>query len=115
MEVSKVIFVMMVQDMDRAIVFYRDVIGLPLKLHVGGWAELGSEEAVVALHAGGNGEFTDTGLSFKVADVAAACEEVAAAGGRIRQAPENRSGEGITLARLVDTEGNGFTISQQAP
>ena len=52
-DVQKVVFILMAQDMDRAIAFYRDVIGLELRLHEGSWAELGSDDAVVALHAGG--------------------------------------------------------------
>ena len=114
MEVRKVAFILMVQDMDRAIAFYRDVIGLELRVHHGkNWAELGYDDAVVALHGGGNDEFRSTGLAFTVADVAAACEEVSLGGGRIVQLPEERPGEGILLARLVDPEGNGFDLSQR--
>ena len=114
MDVQRVVFMLMAQEMDRAIAFYRDVIGLELRLHEGDWAELGHDDAVVALHGGGNGEYHSTGLGFAVADIAAACEEVSAAGGGIIQAPEERAGEGIILARLVDPEGNGFDLSQSA-
>ena len=87
MDVQKVVFMLMAQEMDRAIAFYRDVIGLELRLHEGNWAELGHDDAVVALHGGGNGEYRSTGLGFTVADVAAACEEVSAAGGGVIQVP----------------------------
>ncbi len=112
MDVQKVIFMLMAQDMERAIAFYRDVIGLELRVNYGGWAELGGEQAVVALHGGGDGEYRSTGLSFTVADVDAACDEVSAGGGRVVQPPAVRAGEGIILAFLADTEGNGFMLTQ---
>ena len=112
MDVQKVVFILMAQDMDRAVAFYRDVIGLELRLHEGSWAELGSDDAVVALHVGGSNEFRCTGLGFVVADVAAACEEVSRGGGRTIQDPEERAGEGIILAQMADPEGNGFALAQ---
>ncbi len=114
MEIKKVAFILMAQEMDRAISFYRDVIGLELRVRQGqNWAELGYVDAVVALHGGGDGEYRRTGLAFTVADVAAACDEVSQGGGRIIQPPEARPGEGILLARLADPEGNGFDLSQR--
>ena len=38
MDVQKVVFMLMAQEMDRAISFYRDTIGLKLQLHEGSWA-----------------------------------------------------------------------------
>ena len=114
MDVQKVAFILMAQEMDRAISFYRDVIGLELLVRHGqNWAELGYDNAVVALHGGGDGEYHRTGLAFTVADVAEACEEVSLGGGRIIQPPEARPGEGILLACLADPEGNGFDLSQR--
>lgn len=112
MEIQKTVFMLMAQDMDRAIAFYNDVIGLELRVNYGGWAELGGEKAVVALHGGGDGEYRSTGLSFTVGDVSAACDEVSAGGGRVVRPPEDRAGEGIILAFLADTEGNGFMLTQ---
>lgn len=112
MDVRRVVFMLMVQEMDRAVAFYRDVIGLDLRLHAGSWAELGHGDAIVALHGGGNGEYRSTGLGFAVADAAAACSEVSAAGGKVIRGPEERAGEGIILAHLVDPEGNGFDLTQ---
>ena len=112
MDVRRVVFMLTAQEMDRAIAFYRDVIGLDLRLHEGDWAELGHGDAIVALHGGGNGEYRRTGLGFTVADAAVACREVSVAGGRIIRPPEERAGESIILAHLVDPEGNGFDITQ---
>ena len=113
MKVQRVYFMLMAQDMDRAVAFYRDVIGLDVNLHTPGWSELGGEGAVVALHGGGDGEYRMTGLGFGVADIAAACEEVTDGGGRVIDPPEERAGEGIVLARVADPEGNGISLSQR--
>ena len=39
-----------VADMDRAVTFYRDVLGLPLKFHSSGWSEFVTGETILALH-----------------------------------------------------------------
>ena len=114
MDVQKVYFMVMVQDTDRAVAFYNEVMGLELKLHSRTSSELGNDHAVVALHAGDNGEYRITGLDFTVADLAAACEDVSAGCGRIINPPEERTGEGIILARVADSEGNGFSLTQRA-
>lgn len=45
-----------VSDMDRALKFYTEVLGLPLvHRHGDEWAELGTEPVHLALHGGGEG------------------------------------------------------------
>ena len=108
-------FMLSAQDMDRAVAFYRDVIGLDLTLSSPWWSELNFGTAIIALHGGGSGEFRRTGLSFTVEDIDAACEAVTQGGGRVRSGPEDRGDEGIYLAELTDPEGNGFMMSQNKP
>ena len=105
-------FMLSAQDMDRAVAFYRDVIGLEVKECSPWWSELTFGTAIIALHGGGDGEFRRTGLSFTVDDVDRACEAVALGGGRVRSGPDDRGDEGIYLAELADPEGNGFMMSQ---
>ena len=105
-------FLISVQCMDRAIAFYRDVIGLEVETSSPYWSELTFGTATVALHGGGDGSFEETGLSFTVEDIYTACEVVVEGGGSIRSQPEDRGEEGIYLAMLTDTENNGFMISQ---
>lgn len=105
-------FMLSAQDMERAIAFYRDVIGLDVKETSPWWSELTCGTAIIALHGGGDGEFRRTGLSFTVNDIDAACKAVALGGGRVRSGPEDRGDEGIYLAELTDPEGNGFMMSQ---
>ncbi|MCH7800952.1 MAG: VOC family protein [Chloroflexi bacterium] len=112
MHIESIKFMLMAHDMDRAVAFYRDVMGLEVRSRSPMWSELAHGDAVVALHGGGQGEFNETGLSFQVSDIESACAEVESGGGRIRKAPENRPGEPIKLAELSDSEGNGFTMAQ---
>ncbi|MFP6693564.1 MAG: VOC family protein, partial [Pirellulales bacterium] len=100
---QQVKFVLMVKDMHRATQFYRDVIGLKVACESSHWTELKFGDAVVALHAGGSAERTETGLSFQVSDVAAVCQRVAQGGGTIVKNPESRPGEPIKLAAAADT------------
>lgn len=44
--------IVFVSDMQRAVAFYRDVIGLPLKFESPGWTEFATDGATLALHAG---------------------------------------------------------------
>jgi predicted enzyme related to lactoylglutathione lyase len=105
-------YMLMVQDMKRALTFYRDALGLSVKFESDHWSELESNGAVVALHSGGSGQLTETGLSFEVDDIEAAVAAATAAGGTLADGPSVQEGEGITLADLVDPEGNGFMLSQ---
>lgn len=108
-------FLLAAEDMDRAITFYRDVIGLDLNSSSQWWSELSYGTATIALHGGGSGEFLATGLSFTVDDIEAACEAVVLGGGQVRSEPEDRGDEGIVLAELIDSEGNGFMMSFNKP
>lgn len=113
-KLGAVYYMLSAQDMDRAVAFWRDTIGLQVKSQSPEWSELhhpDSPTAIVALHGGGSGELNRTGLGFDVADIAAACDEVDRAGGKVAMAPTERPEEGIVLADLVDTEGNTFMFS----
>ena len=105
-------FLLSAQDMDRAVAFYRDVIGLEQRAISPWWSELACGTAIIALHGGGTGEFRRTGLSFTVDNIDVACAAVVCGGGGIRSGPEDRGDEGIYLAELTDPEGNGFMMSQ---
>ena len=112
MKVELVKYLLMAQDMDRAAAFYTGVIGLAVKFDSPQWTELQFGDSIVALHGGGSGEFHKTGLSFQVSDLESACKEVQTGGVKILSDPSDRPGEPIRLADLVDTEGNGFMLTQ---
>ena len=43
--------IVFVSDMKRAVSFYRDVVGLPLRFESPGWTEFATDGATLALHA----------------------------------------------------------------
>ena len=112
MKVEGVTYMLMAQDMDRAVAFYRDVIGLESKFSSPMWSELAFGDAIVALHGGGNDELRSTGLSFQVEDLDSAVREIERGGGQATREPEDRPGEPIRLAEAVDTEGNAFALTE---
>jgi predicted enzyme related to lactoylglutathione lyase len=112
MKIEKVKYMIMAQDMDRAVKFYTGAVGLKLAFQTPNWTELNWGDAVVALHGGGDGKPNRTGLSFQVSDINAAVENAKLAGATITMPPEDREGEPIYLANLRDTEGNEIMISQ---
>jgi lactoylglutathione lyase len=48
--------IVFVSDMSRSVVFYRDVVGLPLRFESPHWTEFATEGATLALHASARGE-----------------------------------------------------------
>ena len=54
--------IVFVSDMKRAVSFYRDVLGLPLRFESPGWTEFSTEGATLALHAseGSGAEYDNT-------------------------------------------------------
>lgn len=115
MKVTSVKYMLAVQDMERALAFYRDTFEFDVKESSPRWSELAWGDAIIALHAGGDGSDQDTELAIEVDDIEAAVEAARSAGGRILVEPRERPGEGIKLADLRDTEGNYFTMSQRLP
>src|SRR5213080_2052721 len=102
-------------DVSRAASFYKRVFGLKAAYESSEWTELLQNGTTVALHGGGTTQERDTGLGFYVDDIEAACSAVSSSGGRVVKRPEERPGEGITLATAVDTEGNRFSIAEPTP
>ena len=111
MEVTKVLYMLMVSDMARSLEFYRDVIGLDVQVQSPGWSELTFGNATVALHIGRNEGFRSTGLNFEVSNIEDACDELAAEGGTVMLAPYDGGVPGLRLADVADTEGNKFQFS----
>ena len=114
MKIQSTFFVMLVQDMDRAVGFYRDVVGLELKSQSPYWTEFVFNSSLLVLHGGGAEDYRETGLVFQIDDIDAACREVEVGGGRVVIAPREGGGQGVMLANVADTEGNGFTFSQNS-
>jgi predicted enzyme related to lactoylglutathione lyase len=113
MKVTKSYFMLMVDDMDRATAFYRDVFGLTVRFVSPDWSELTWGDATIAFHGGrGTDEHRATGLGFEVDDLEAACAAVEGAGGTVVMPPSDRPGEPIRLADVADPEGNVLSVAQ---
>lgn len=109
--------ILYVQDMNRQVSFYRDVLGLEVIEPQGVadfagifWVELDTGPCKLALHAGGQRRLGDDApkIVFQVADVPAARKELLA-----RDVPmgEVRSpAPGVAVCDGVDPEGNRFSV-----
>ena len=78
--ITKTYFMLSVSDMDQAVGFYRDVIGLTVDFESPFWSELHWRDATIALHGGGTDEERESGLGFHVTDLDAALAEMEPAG-----------------------------------
>jgi predicted enzyme related to lactoylglutathione lyase len=112
MKITAVKYLLMAQDMERAVTFYRDVMGLQEMFRSDDWSELSFGNAIVALHGGGDGSPNATGLSIQVDDINVAFQEVINAGGISLSEPVARTGEPIILAEFRDPEGNELMLTE---
>ena len=83
----------MVHGMERAVTFYRDVMGLEEVFSSDDWSELVFGDAIVALHSGGDGSPSPTGLNIQVEDIQSAYQDISEAGCDFLAEPEVREGE----------------------
>ena len=113
MQVERVKYIIWAADMDRAIEFYKSVLGAEVLKQNDIMAELGLCGSIVGIHSGGEGKRTWTGMNFQVADVVVGADEVVAAGGELTNEPEPENGEPPHLAMCVDTEGNQFMLTRK--
>ena len=111
MQVTKVLYMLWVSDMEKSVGFYSDVIGLDVKVHSPGWSELAFGNATVALHLGRDENFRMTGLNFEVSAIDDACRELESAGGRVVGGPYDGGVPGLRLADVEDLDGNRFQFS----
>lgn len=112
MKVESVKYMIMVQDMDRAVQFWTRTFGFKVQFQDVHWSELDTTQGVLALHGGHDGNTNRTGLSIQVDSLVEAVTAVRDAGGTIVRDPESRPGEPIQLAEVEDTECNRFSLVQ---
>jgi len=103
--------VLYVRDMERAIRFYRDTLGLELDFESDGWTTFRTGACTLALHASerrepGRGE---PDPAFLVSDAEAERERLAGAGVEVTEIREPAPGLRVFDAR--DPEGNRFSTS----
>jgi catechol 2,3-dioxygenase-like lactoylglutathione lyase family enzyme len=99
-----------VADMDRAIAFYRDKLGLELKFQSPFWTEFATGETVLALHPASEDNPAGTvELGFGVDDLGEFYERREQLG--IEFTREPREQHGIHLAQIRDADGAHLSVS----
>src|SRR5215471_4898842 len=99
-----------VAEMDRAVKFYQDVVGLPLKFASPEWSEFATGETTLALHpASAANPAGTTHLGFNTADIGAVHRDLSVKGVKFTRLPTPE--HGITLAEFVDSEGARCSLS----
>ncbi len=106
MTVEKLKTTIWAADTERAAAFYTGCFGANI-------VRQNPHITEIAIHGGGEGKRTWTGLTFQVADVVAGAAEVVAAGGRCDHEPQWENGEPPHLAMCEDSEGKQFMLSRQ--
>lgn len=100
-----------VAEMDRAVKFYRDVIGLPLKFQSPGWSEFATGETTLALHPASESKPAGSiELGLTVDDLAKFHEQMSAKGVKFSMPPTKQE-YGRMLAQLVDPDGAHSSVS----
>jgi lactoylglutathione lyase len=94
-----------VADMDRAVKFYRDLVGLELKFESPEWSEFATGETSLALHLANERNRAGTyDVGFTVKDLQQFYEQMQTK--RVRfPMPPTKQDFGGTLAQFLDSEG----------
>lgn len=99
-----------VADMEAAIAFHRDVLGLPLKFASPHWSEFQTGDVTLALHpASAENPAGAVQLGFAVEDVRRLYESQAENGLEFTSAPRPQAGS--LLARIRNSEGAEISLS----
>ena len=99
-----------VGDMERAVKFYRDVVGLALKFQSPGWSEFETGGTTLGLHpASATNPPGTVELGFKVTDLQAFYREMSGKGVQFTM-PPTKQDFGGELAQFVDSEGGRCSV-----
>ena len=102
-----------VAELDKAVKFHRDVLGLALKFESPGWSEFATGETTLALHpASDKNPAGKVELGFTVPDVEAFYRDMTAKGVLFSMPPKKQD-FGV-LAQFVDSEGAHCSVGAEA-
>ena len=104
--------IVFVGDMKRAVAFYRDVIGLPLRFESPGWTEFATDGATLALHLSEGPDTAPGGCrpGLSVPDLDAFHKKMV--GGNVRCIQEPKAMFGARLAQYADPDGLAISVSE---
>jgi len=101
-----------VGDMDRAVKFHRDTLGLPLKFQSPEWSEFSTGDTTLALHrASEKNPAGAVELGFTTTDLQKFYEEMQAKGVKFSM-PPTRQDFGSSLAQFIDSEGGKCSVGE---
>ncbi len=118
---SKVDYVMVnVSDMSRSVAWYRDILGIALKLESPGWSEFQTGDTTLALHhapaatgAPNMGPTAGTcSIGFSVESLDTTYAELQSRGARFVMPPTTQESEGIRLAVCLDPDGLAVSFAE---
>jgi predicted enzyme related to lactoylglutathione lyase len=112
MHVEKLKYTIWAADAARAANFYHICFGAIIVRQNPHITEIEVAGSLIAIHSGGEGKRTWTGLTFQVADVVVGAAEIVAAGGICEREPQPENGEAPHLAMCEDTDGNQIMLSR---
>ena len=99
-----------VANMDKAVTYFRDDLGLSLRFQSPEWSEFSTGETTLALHlASAQNPAGKVQIGFNVPDLQAFYEEMSARGMQFTQLPTSEAG--AKLARFLDYEGVECSLS----
>jgi predicted enzyme related to lactoylglutathione lyase len=102
-----------VADMDRAVKFYRDTLGLPLKFQSPEWSEFLTGQTTLALHPAREKSMAGTiEMGFNVPDITKFYGEMSAKGVKFTMPPKKQDFGG-TLAQFEDSEGAHVSVGAE--
>ena len=103
-----------VTDMNKAVKFYRDTLGLQLRFESPSWSEFATGETTLALHpASDKNPAGKVEFGFTVADVEVFYREMSAKGVLFSIPPRKQDFGGL-LAQFVDSEGAHCSVAAKA-
>ncbi len=100
-----------VRDMQKAIAFYRDALGMTARMQTPAWSEMDMAGAVIALHSGREKGEREIPLGFKVLNIDAVANAVVEHGGYIH-APKRQAAGEPAIIKAGDPDGNIFFLSE---
>jgi catechol 2,3-dioxygenase-like lactoylglutathione lyase family enzyme len=102
-----------VADMDRAVKFYRDVLGFPLRFQSPGWSEFSTGETTLSLHpASEKNRAGSVELGFNVTNLELFYQEMRAKGVQFSM-PPTKQDFGGALAQFLDSEGGSCSVAEE--
>ncbi len=104
--------IVFVADMSKAVAFYRDVLGLPLRFESPHWTEFANDGSTLALHpASADSPAGTAQLGFHVDNLDQWHQKLAAAGVRCLSEPRTEE-YNLRQAVYCDADGLRFTLAE---